>query len=70
MGHDRIVISIYVADKNLSIHYLTCIGTQMQVHSHLLTVCDGSVEKTWIVERGMAISKAYQPLQTWWWSWV
>jgi hypothetical protein len=70
MDHDHIVISFYVADQDLSIHYLPGIGAQMQVYTHLLTICHGGIEKTWIVERRMVITETDQPLPAGWRTWI
>jgi hypothetical protein len=46
--------SVYTADKDIPAHYFAMAGSQMSLHTHLLTLCGRSIEKTWSAKRNVA----------------
>ena len=49
MAVTHIKLAIYWADKNLPIRYFTCHWTQVQICTHLLTICRRGLKKIWII---------------------
>jgi hypothetical protein len=54
--------SFYFTDKNLPVGNFSMVGAEVQVHTDLLSLCSGSVEKTWCVQRSVANYQKDWPL--------